>query len=268
MMDITNVAFLIPIHPPKYHDIYNLVNRLKENNICMDCCLVFSSMSDYDRFTMKDAIKPIIITHELTTKSIITYKKFYGLKQLSQSKYDYIICCDSEIDIVPENFTSENINEKIRQIFDNKVIYAGSTGYRNITNTSANLFPDHHELLKSATNNFNLYLWWSDLPVYRRADLEPFFNMINYDNIVWDHFDHVIYQFYLVITDKFRIVNTSPITNINWSLERLNTKDENVLNNLLDIGCGFSWISKSMYNNAKEYMKEKKCFLIYHLDRS
>ena len=44
---IKKVAFLIPIHPPHYHYIYNLVNNLTKNDIKVDIYLIFSNVEDY-----------------------------------------------------------------------------------------------------------------------------------------------------------------------------------------------------------------------------
>jgi hypothetical protein len=268
-MKIDNIAFLIPVHPPHYHYIYNLINRCKNNDIEVDIFLVFSNEADYDNFNLKNEIKSIIM-QPFKTKSIVTYKKFFGLKQLANSKYDYIICSDSEIDIVCDNFTNENVNDKINHIFNSKKIYAGDTHgiwVTRITQTSANLFPEKYDFLKNITRNFTLYFWWSDLPVYRTADITPFLSMINYDNIIWEHFDYIIYQYYLILYHGFEIINTTPITNVKWSLEGLNTNDINMLNKLVDINYGFSYVTKKMYGLNKDYIDSLKGFLIYHLDR-
>jgi len=268
-MKIDNIAFLIPIHPPKYDYMYNLINKCRNNDIEVDIFLIFSNMIDYDNFNMKNEIKPIICD-PFNTKSIVTFKKFFGLKQLADSKYDYIICCDSEIDILCDNFTNENINNKIQQIFNNKKIYAGDTEgvwVSKITEVSANLFPEEHDFLKNITKNFTLYFWYSDLPVYRRADITQFLSMINYDNIVWEHFDYIIYQYYLILYHGFEIINTTPITNVNWTIEYVFTNNIDILNKLVYINYGFSWNTKKMYNLSKIFIDSQKGFLIYHLDR-
>jgi len=268
-MKIDNTVFLIPIYPPHYHFIYNLINKCKNNDIELDIYLVFSNTADYEIFTMKNYIKPIICG-SYKTNSIVTYKKFFGLKELANSIYDYIICCDSEIDILCNSFTNTVINTKIQDIFNNKKIYAGNADgnwVTRITQTSANLFPEKYDFLKNITNNFTLYFWWSDLPVYKTSDITPFLNMINYDNIIWEHFDYIIYQYYLILYHDFEIINTTPITNINFSLEELFTDNIDVLNTLVDIGYGFSWNSKKMYELNKNFIELQKGFLIYHLDR-
>jgi hypothetical protein len=193
------------------------------------------------------------------------------LKQLINSNYDYFIVCDSEIDIIPENFTNDNISEKINNIFNNKYIYAGDTKgvwVNNITSTSADLFfEDEYKKLKYITNNFQLYFWWSDIPVYKRTHLKSFFEKINYTNIIPYHFDHIIYQFFLLLTEEFQIINTTPITNSHWSLEELRTNDINILNKLSETKYGFGWITKRLYELNPNYFISKKTFFVYHLDR-
>ena len=44
-MKIDNIAFLIPVHPPHYHYIYNLINKCKNNDIEVDIFLVFSNFN-------------------------------------------------------------------------------------------------------------------------------------------------------------------------------------------------------------------------------
>ena len=267
---INNVAFLIPIYPPHYHYLYDIINKLKDNNIKIDIILIFSSDSDYNEFLMKYDIQHIIVPEPINTQSIITFKKFFALKELITSKYDYFICCDSEIDIIPENFTNENINNKIEQIFNNKLIYAGQNTdihiYR-INSISANLFPSYYEKLKTITNNFTLYFWYSDLPVYRKSDLADFFSIIDYNNIIWEHFDYIIYQYYLILNYDFNVINTTPITNTNWSFERLYTTDINILNKLYELKYGFSWNTRMLYDINKDYIDFHKGFIIYNLDR-
>jgi hypothetical protein len=270
-MKITDIAFVIPIHPPKYIYIYTLINKLIKEDIYIDIYLVFSNTDDYNAFNMKSNINPIIITGIINNKSIITFKKFYGLNQLILSKYHYLICCDSEIDIITEHFTNINMLKKINDIFSNRIIYAGDiTGIwaNKILEASARLFENEINRLKSITNDFNLYFWWSDLPVYRVSDLDVFFNTININMLISDQqFDYIIYQYFLILTDDFKIINTSPITNIKWSLESLNTNNVNILNSLYDLKYGFSWLTFYQYNLNKEYFLNKKSFILYHLDR-
>jgi len=272
-MNIDTICILIPTHPPHYHYIYALLNKLKEHTIQIDIFLVFSSNTHFNAFNMKEYIHPIIIQEPIETKSIITFKKFYGLNQLISSKYDYIICCDSEIDIIPEHFTQDTITKKIEEIFINKKIYGGLTEYElpyDILRTCIDLFPTHIEYFRTITADYRLYFWFSDLPVYRKSDLSTFFDTIQYtikNDLVYNQFDYMIYQLFLILTDGFEIINTTPITNLKWSLEYMLTEDKSVLHALLDIGYGFSWNTKAFYTKNQSFVHEQKGFLVYHLDR-
>jgi hypothetical protein len=220
---------------------------------------------------MKEYINPIIIKGPINQNSIVTFKKFYALKELIKSPFDYFIVCDSEIDIIIENFTKDNVMQKINNIFSNKRIYAGEVDELlpiHINKRCSSLFPADLEKLRNITQDFRLYSWFSDLPVYRREDLTDFFNKIDYTNIVWHHFDHIIYQFFLLLDKNFTLINTTPITNLKYSLELLKTNNNNICNNLLKEGYGFGWCSKMLYNINKSFLdNNSKSFIIYHLDR-
>jgi hypothetical protein len=84
----------------------------------------------------------------------------------------------------------------------------------------------------------------------------------------WYHFDYLIYQYYLILKHSFTIVNTTPITGIEWSLEKLETTDLAVLQKLLDIGCGFGWCNHRLYKENQAFLNAQGTFLLFHLDRN
>ena len=266
-----SLALIIPIHPKHYNFIYNFIDittKNPENNI--DIFLIFSNEQDYNIFNKKDFIKKIILP-PTNTNNIVTYKKFYALKNLkNEAKYDYFIVCDAEISIIPENFNRTNILNKINKIYENKLIYAGNTSQESIcriTKESASIFINDVDELKNITNNFQLYYWWSDLPVYKREHLTDFFNKICYDNITWYHFDHKIYLNYLILYHKFNILNLSNLINHSWSLESYNTNNKETLNVLKNNNYGFSWATPNFLNDHKDFLMKEGCCLLYHLDR-
>jgi len=269
-VEIKNVALVIPIHPPNYHYMYKLLDKIGSK---IDVYLVFSSSTDYDKFEKKTQIIPICIPPHITTGSIPVFKKFYGLKYLKDvDKYDYFIACDSESDIIIENFTATNLSKKIEQIYNNKIIYGGaiSNDYMNtITATTANVFIDktHVAKIKQTTQNFSLFYWWSDLPVYKRAHINDLFDKIYLDNITWGCFEHKIYLNYLILYHGFTILNITPLIQCIKSLESYYTKDEAKLNILKANGYGFSWIGPELYNRHKDYLLAAGAIFIYHLDR-
>jgi hypothetical protein len=294
---IHDVAILIPISPKGYDMLYKLLNKLISNHITIDIFLVFSSQADYDSFGMKNHIKPILIGNDVDmsnkTDATVCFKKLFGLNSLVNSKYEYIICCDDEVDIIPENLTEVNLKDKITQIYNNKKVYAGKItpdsnavlqsrilpqldqSYmqmaRNSLEASAKLFPNYYERLKSVTENFTLYFWWSDLPVYKRDTIEDFLTTINYKNIDYtaqsNNYDHIIYLFYLITKHNFEIVDTTPVLNLNWSLEYLDTSDTGKLDALSHLKFGFSWVNNITYTTMKHYLLSHKTIFIFSTDR-
>ena len=263
-----NVAFIIPIHPPHYHFIYPLIDKIYQTSFIIDIYLVFSNEQDYNLFIYKDKIKHIIIP-QIETNNIVTFKKFYALEKLKDDlQYDYFIVCDSEITIVPENFTETNILNKINKIYENKIVYAGeqpnNTDFMNIIKHSANLICNESESEK-ITKNYTMYYWWSDLPVYKREYLADFFSKIDYSNIVWYHFDHIIYLNYLILYHEFDIIDMTRLIN-HWSFELYNPIDHHV-QSLKSNKYGFSFITNKIYNNNKQFFINEGSFILFHLDR-
>ena len=252
---INSFAFVIPIHPPHYHYIYNLIEKYEFN--CIDIFLIFSNISHYEMFDHKHRIIPIIIPENIHTNNIVTYKKFYALQyHLMNTSYDSFIVCDSEISLVYENFNIPNVLQKINNFFNNKLIYGGDVQHEI----------DKEKIL-NITNNYTLYSWWSEIPYYKRDHLEDFFNKINYNNINWFHFDHSIYTHYLLLYHNFNIVNLTNIIGIRWSLESYYTDDINNLFILNDHKYQFSWATIRLFDRFKDFFINNGTLLLYHLDR-
>ena len=134
--------------------------------------------------------------------------------------------------------------------------------------TSSNLFlPDEQEILKNATEDYKIYTWWSDLPVYKKKHLNDFFNKINYDNIIFEHFDYIIYQYYLILDHHFKVIN-SDTGLIVFTLSLISIEDDmNQLNKLKELKYGFSFIPASIFNRNKQFLIDNGTFLINNLDR-
>jgi hypothetical protein len=274
-MNKKEIALIIPIHPPKFHFIYNLIKKINIINKCCDIVLVFSNKEDYNEFIHKDKIEPIILKSDNNTENIVTFKKFTALNILKDS-YSYYIVCDSEIDIIDNNFTYENIMMKINEFYNSKKIFSGkfrlnqNKVQEEITRTSCNIFKteDDQNKLKTLSNDYKLFYWWSDLPVYKASHLSDFFHKINFDmDLTWYHFDHKIYLNYLVLYHNFEFINIEPIIGINWSLESYRDNNINNLEILKKHSYTFSWIDHRLFNKHKDYLTKNGSFLLYHLDR-
>lgn len=267
---IESFAFVIPIYPPHYHYIYDLINKNEFNGI--DIFLIFSNNTDYELFEFKSRIKPIIMPENIHTHNIVTYKKFYALNHhLINMPYDGFIVCDSEISLVYENFNIHNILQKINNFFDNKLIYAGEMSEKlqiDITKSSCEMFgTENNEKLRVITGNYSLYSWWSEIPYYKRSHLQDFFNNINYSDINWYHFDHIIYINYLILFHNFNFINLTHIINHRMSLESYYTDDINNLIILKNNKYQFGWATIKLFDRFKDFFINNGTLMLYHLDR-
>lgn len=259
-------CFVIPTYPKHYDYIYDFIDKC-----IFDVWLVFSTQDDYELFKFKDHIKYLIIPENVTTDNIVTYKKFYALRQLTKSTYKYIIVCDSEIRAIPKNLNETNIISKIDNIFINEKIYAGVTnGFDSlqIMETSANVFSEENiKILKQKSLNYHLYSWWSDIPVYNREHLQHFLEVIGEPHFVFGHYDHIMYQYYLILYKNFQFFNISNIINHWWSLESHCLKCDE-LEKLCNDGYQCCWTSRFAYISNKLFYDQHGTFLQYHLDRN
>ena len=263
----TNICILIPLCPKHY---YYAENFVKKNNGLIDIYFIFSNKENASSFPLKKGFFPIIIPPDFQIGGcIVTEKKFYGLRHLQNSKYDFFIVCDAEIDIVPENYTKENIVKKVENIFENRCLYGSlDDTYTNIASTSADVFhKKDQDRLKIMTHNFQYYMWWADLPVYKKDHLQNFFSTIRTTDLNWSHFDHLIYTYYLLLYRGFKMIDTTKLTGKSYPIESYCDESDDNLEKLLMAKYGFGWVNRCFYNKKKEFLTKNVTFLIYHLDR-
>lgn len=267
--NIDNVCLLIPVHPPYYTLMYNLINKLKDNNIHIDIYCIFSNKNDYDTFTMKSMVKEIIPESVPDDRSIIEYKRLYGLKQMLNTKYDYIISCVAETDIVPENFTKDNITKKLNEIFTNKKLYGvNMPQFKDIMSACANVFSgEDYKRLETETNNLTRYTYFYDVPVYKREHIQSFLDKIKYDTLKlsWYNFDNLMYDYYLVTTQNFKIVDVSQFAKDDGHGIYTDTVEN--FNKLKATGFGFSNAGNKFWKLMRPNLIEEKTFILINSDR-
>lgn len=271
-----NIAFLIPIHEKDYNYMDNLMKNINIINNAADIYFILSTQNDYDKLDLKykKNFKYIIIEHKPNIGNIVIYKKMYALNYMKErEEYDYFIICDSEIDIIPENFTRDNIQNKINSFFKKKMIYSGkikNKHNRRIIETTCNSFKDKNDCnkLKNGVLNNNNYYWWSDVPYVKRTHISDFFNKLkDIKKYTWHHFEHILYLNYLYLYHDFIFINISHILEKYPSLESFYSADSNKFEELKNAEYIFSWITPRLYYNNMNILKDDKPFMFYHLDR-
>jgi hypothetical protein len=268
---ITKIALLIPIYPKDYEHIYRILNKLKDNDIHINVYCIFSNKEEYELFSMKDSITNIIAENVPNDKSVIQYKKLYGLKHMIDTPYEYIISCDSETDIIPENFTEENILSKVKDIFEQKKIYginSPNPDFKDIMNACANVFTGEEKArITSATRDLKLYTFWYNVPVYRREDISGFLEKIKFGTLqlTFYTFDALMYDYYLIATQQFEVIDLSYYAyDVGHGLYVDNI--ENV-KKIKELGFGFGSVLGKQWRDKKDILQEQKVFLLINTDR-
>ena len=252
--------------------MYQLLNKFKYNNISIDVYCIFSNRGEYDAFIMKDMIKEIILESVPDDRSIVKYKRLHGLKQMINTKYDYIISCVSETDIVPENFTKDNITKKLSDIFTNKKLYGVNMShiprFNDIMSACANVFTgEEHTKVQTATNHLRLYTYFYEVPVYKREHIQNFLDTIKYDTLklTWFNFDNLMYDYYLVSIHNFKIVDVSQFARDDGNGIYTDTPDS--FDKLKNTGFGFGNVGNKFWKLMRAKLVEEKTFMIINSDR-
>jgi len=266
---IDNVALLIPVHPKHYELMYKLLNKFKDNKISIDVYCIFSNRGEYDAFLMKDMIKEIIPESVPDDRSVVEYKRLYSLKQMINTKYDYIISCVSETDIVPENFTKSNVTKKLNDIFTNKRLYGVKMPpLLPIMSACANVYTgEEYKKIDTATNHLTLYTYFYDIPVYKREHIQNFLDTIKYDTLklTWFNFDNLMYDYYLVSVHNFVIVDVSQFAKDDGHGIYTETVDN--FDKLKSTGFGFGNAGNKFWKLMRTKLIEEKTFLLINSDR-
>ena len=212
---IKKIAFIIPTYPRDYNYARNLLKTFKKYSLDKQSDLFFVFTDESEAALFGKYKNKIILDKEsriFTNHGIINIKKFYALKHL-QNKYEYFIVIDSESEFI-RNVDIYSICEEIynkKELYGNTVWGFEYTGIDFIRNRCKSYFQQHPQYAKLFEREKNLYLWFSNLPVYKSEYLSEFFSVINYDEnfklLNNFDFDHYIYMYYLILYHDFNVID-------------------------------------------------------------
>ena len=215
-MERTNkIAFIIPIYPPHYNYGNALLKSFYANSLeaQADLWFVFTNEEEANKYGTYE--NKIILPEELRifdNRGIINIKKFYGLKTL-QNKYDYYIILDSEIEFI-KNIDLYSLCEQIykdKKLYGNTVWNFEHLGMERIRQKCRAYFTSCSNFKNITNEEKDLYLWFSNLPVYKNDYLQEFFDVIDYKKNIYKltllDFEHYIYMYYLVLYKNFKIID-------------------------------------------------------------
>jgi len=268
-------AFVIPLHHTHFDYGYYIYYYLLDKNA--DVYFVFTDDKDKDIFmsNINDKVNYFVLSDlcdiEIVKQnnSYITMKKIFALSKL-YDKYDYISCIDSEIKFIGNN----DFYNVMKNIVDTKIICCSKLNTNEehtikiIKSSLTNLTDkSYHETLQSLSQNFTLYTWWFNLPVYDCKNTEHFLKWINFNDgnlekFNWFIFDNIIYNFYCILFHNYEL---KLITNCCYSsLEYcMSFIVENIDKNV----CKLYWVSNICYHQNKIYYETNNFQIVYHVDR-
>lgn len=275
-----NLGLYFILNNIKTHNLYNygysIINELQNTDV--DLYFIFTNENDKNMFKIKLSenivLKFLLLSDFVNisivekTNSFVSIKKIYALSVLYE-KYDYISCIDSEIKFINKN----NFYEMMKNTVNNKIICGGKITnnmnlHKSIIRDSLIKLTDnkYHNELTNISQQFTIYTWWSNIPVYDCKIVNHFLMYINFNNknierFCWNIFDDMMYNYYCIILYNYKLIQ---IPNHNNSLEVSNTQlieyvDKNI--------CKLYWVNKNAYNQNKEYYNKSNFYIVYHLDR-
>lgn len=291
------VCFVLPLHPKHNILARETIDFLTLQKDPPNLFIVFSNIKERDDFARADDEQLHFLHFIITTAnpnngmlSPISYKKWFALHYIFNNfpdQHDFAIIIDAEIKFVKENFHVAHIYERCQYIFENKKYYGGrpnkgifGEALGKINHDSLNIFKsqdNNNESIQRVlyeTDNLDIYIWYSDLNVYKMSNLPHFLNCIKYDDdigfrISYETFDYLVYQFYNIIFHDFKVVDTTELIEFKWSLEMFYPSSTDTLQRLENNGYRFSfvWYYAFIDQNLREWFIQHGVFLLYHTDR-
>jgi hypothetical protein len=228
-------CIIAPIHPPFFKtyglDFVNSYNKFFNDN---DLFLVFSNKEEEINFReiTKNLNFSSIICDEPIGPSPITQKKFFGLKYVYENtnfKYAGVF----DVDTVFLSF--KKYDDLFKNYFEKKCFFANyitEIQSKNLINypklfskpdeehifnhikkiieyPSSFYSIEEQEELKNKTDNFLLYFWFNDIPIYEKTSYLNFLKYINYvkndPRLTYNTFDYILYAYYLLLKNNFSI---------------------------------------------------------------
>lgn len=283
---MNKVCFLIPVYPPHYIFL-DFLNKLVKP-LEFDIYFVLSFTDDmyelekynynniYNLIVLENYIDKEVINNIISKNIIITFKKYFGLNIL-KNDYRYIAALDCEIDFI----NTSNIFDKFNNFCNKKIIIGSKIStncsereFINKINKSSSCFfnncPEYLNKLNNITGNFDIYFWFSDIPIYDMEILPEYLKFIDFEDyssfinkIDWYCFDYISYCYYCFLFKDYSLLNIKEY-NITreWSLESMPIETyKNVYNN---IGYMPLWVIQNTYNENKDFLDTHAAIMYYH----
>lgn len=209
-------CIVAPIHEPKFAQygipfITSYNKHFDDDNIF----LIFSNEKEKTIFeNMTEGLKyqSIVCTEPLNYSKPITQKKVFGTRWIfKNTNFEYVGIIDADCEFI----ANKDYDTLFQQHFAKNRLIASHVNNKGMVDkvgryTAEKFFNsnDVHKL-KTLTEDFKVFFWFNEIPVYEKNSFLEFLKYIDYDNIIpkleYVTFDFVMYVFYLMVMDKIRL---------------------------------------------------------------
>lgn len=199
-------------------DTYNkMFSKGKENVQYPNVSLIFRDEREEDIFRKlykgKSPIS-IVCTEELYCSKPISQKKIFGVRDIFDRRDNVInVGC---IDIDTVFIKEKNFHEHFEQLKNRKSFFVSKSTNKgiieNVGKDAAKIFypyKDDYKRLVEITEDFTLYFWFNDIPVYHREYFYDFLDCIDYDanvkKLKYTTFDFILYAWFLLLHRGYKL---------------------------------------------------------------
>lgn len=278
--------FVVPTYYEDFEYAYKMRDTFGKFDLKSDLLFVLSNADECRNFDEGIAKKCFLMDGfplGVDPRGIIAVKKFQGVEVAKSLGYEYAIVLDCET-IFTRSF---NVYEVAKYLCERKTVYSSLTNHRvliEINRRAADFFAEEErEKLRQLTNNFREYFWFNDIAFYDLSIFDKFTKKVYADDprkfyarMSSAHFDHIIYIFYCLLYEDYKIVNLNekiglplePFSNFHLGvLESIGDRStKNIVSN--------DW-AKSIVNETKPFwmpygteIQSPNSFMLFHEDRA
>lgn len=209
--------FVVPTFERHFEHAYKLRDTFARLDLNSDLMFILSNAEECTKFEEGAALKCFLrddFPRGIGHRGIITVKKLQGVDVARSLNYEYAIVLDCET-----TFTNAfNGYEVSKYLCQQKTVYSNLTNHSvliDINRSAADFFNDEErEKLKTLTSDFREYFWFNNLAFYDLSNYGKFIEKMCaedhknfYSRISGAHFDHIIYIYYCLLYEDYKIIN-------------------------------------------------------------
>lgn len=208
-------CIMAPVHRPGFHFGLNWVKTYNEHFDDDHIFLVFSNDEECNEFKSQAGdlrYRSIVCRETLYCSKPISQKKIIGLQYIySNTDFEKVGVMD-----VDTEFTKNiDYDKSFTEYLDRKTIYGSHINNKGIIDGPARgaamRFFSTEDVIKLSeiTDDFAIYYWFNDIPIYEKKHFNNFLDYIDYvhvvDRIGYPDFDYILYTYYLLVNDLIKL---------------------------------------------------------------